>query len=81
LRQGGFSSGADEAFPEYDGELGLCLAQSRGGIFHSCTTWRKSRKMSVVVVSSLGKMPGARTARRSLAFNASIAFVVWTTQV
>ena len=51
-------------------------AHSRGGIFHSCTTWGKTRKISFVAASSLGKWPLARTARRSLAFKASIAFVV-----
>ena len=71
----GFSSGSDEAFAEHDGELGFGFGPFAGGIFHSCPTWRKTRKMSFVTASSLGKWPLARTARQSLAFNASIAFV------
>jgi hypothetical protein len=35
----------------------------------------KTRKMSFMAASSVGKWPLARTARRSLAFRASMAFV------
>jgi len=53
----------------------LASAHSQGGIFHSWATWRKTEKMSFVAASSPGKWPRARTARRGLAFKASIALV------
>ena len=41
---------------------------SRGGIFHSPATWRKTRYSSFIAASSVGKCPLVRTARRSFAF-------------
>ena len=49
---------------------------SRGGIFHVCATWRKTRNSNLVAASSVGKCPLVRTARRSFAFKDSMAFVV-----
>ena len=55
----------------------LAMAHSRGGMIHSFSDRFKTRKRSFVAASSLGKWPLALTARRSLEFNASIAFVVY----
>ena len=41
---------------------------SRGGIFHSPATLRKTRYSSFIAASSVGKCPLVRTARRSFAF-------------
>src|SRR4051794_16455693 len=54
----------------------LAIAHSRGGILHSFSARFKTRKRSLRALSSLGKWPRVLTARRSLAFRASIAFVV-----
>ena len=54
----------------------LASHHSRGGIFHVCATWRKTRYSSLIAASSVGKWPRVLTARRSFAFKASIAFVV-----
>src|SRR5204863_5803484 len=54
----------------------LAMDHSRGGMIHSFSERFKTRKKSLVAASSLGKWPLARTARRSLALSASIAFVV-----
>ena len=51
-------------------------AHSRGGRFHSAAAWFKTRYSSLVAVSSDGKCPLVRTARRSFEFSASIALVV-----
>ena len=51
------------------------MVHSRGGIFHSFSDRFKIRKSSLVAASSLGKCPLTLTARRSLEFKASIAFV------
>jgi hypothetical protein len=51
------------------------MAHSRGGMIHSFSDRFKTRKRSFVAASSLGKWPLALTARRSLEFNASMAFV------
>jgi hypothetical protein len=54
----------------------LASHHSRGGIFHVCATWRKTRYSNLIAASSVGKCPLVRTARRSLAFKDSMAFVV-----
>ena len=51
-------------------------AHSRGGRFHSAAAWFKTRYSNFVAASSEGKCPLVRTARRSLEFSASMAFVV-----
>jgi hypothetical protein len=43
---------------------------------HAFSLRFKTRNSSLVAASSLGKCPRARTARRSLEFSASMAFVV-----
>jgi hypothetical protein len=53
----------------------LAMDHSRGGMIHCFSERFKTRKRSLVAASSLGKWPLARTARRSLEFSASIAFV------
>src|SRR5271157_2398383 len=53
----------------------LASHHSRGGIFHVCATWRKTRYSNLIAASSVGKCPLVRTARRSLAFKDSMAFV------
>lgn len=54
----------------------LAMHHSRGAIFHSFSERTKTRKSSLIAASSVGKCRLARTARRSLAFRASIAFGV-----
>src|SRR5580693_4598186 len=54
----------------------LASHHSRGGIFHVCATLRKTRYSNLIAASSVGKWPLVRTARRSLAFKDSMAFVV-----
>src|SRR5215471_16321507 len=54
----------------------LASNHSRGGRFHSSAALFKTKYSSFIAASSFGKCPLARTARRSLAFSASIAFVV-----
>src|SRR5271165_6988421 len=54
----------------------LASHHSRGGIFHVCATLRKTRYSNLIAASSVGKCPLVRTARRSLAFKDSMAFVV-----
>ena len=51
-------------------------AHSRGGRFHSAAAWFKTKYSSFVAASSEGKCPLVLTARRSLEFSASMAFVV-----
>ncbi len=51
------------------------MVHSRGGIFHSFSARFNTRKSSFSAASSVGKWPLARTARRSFAFSASMAFV------
>jgi hypothetical protein len=53
----------------------LAAHHSRGGIFHVCATLRKTRYSNLIAASSVGKCPLVRTARRSLAFKDSMAFV------
>ena len=54
----------------------LAIAHSREGILHSFAARCNTRYRSFRALSSVGKCPRARTARRSFAFKASIAFVV-----
>jgi len=72
----GFDQALTKRSPNMMANWVFASAHSRGGIFHSWTTWRKTRKMSFIAASSLGKWPLARPARHSLTFKASIAFVV-----
>src|SRR3984957_20136164 len=51
-------------------------AHSHGGRFHSAAARFKTNYSSLVAASSEGKCPLVRTARRSLEFSASMAFVV-----
>jgi hypothetical protein len=62
--------------PKMTANCALAIAHSRGGIFHSFSARFKTRKSSFIAASSVGKCPRARTARRSLALSASMAFVV-----
>ena len=62
--------------PNKTANCALAMHHSRGGIFHSFSERFKTRKRSFIAASSVGKWPLARTARRSLAFKASMAFVV-----
>ena len=62
--------------PKSTANWALAITHSRGGIFHSFSERFKTRNSSLIAASSVGKCPRARTARRSLAFKASIAFVV-----
>src|SRR5512134_2534984 len=54
----------------------LAMLHSRGGIFHSFAARFNTRKRSFRALSSVGKWPLVLTARRSLAFKLSMAFVV-----
>ena len=54
----------------------FAMPHSRGGIFHSFCVCLKTRNNSLNALSSVGKWPRARTARRSLALSASMALVV-----
>ena len=76
VRGAGFPSGSDEAIAEHDGELGLSLGPFAGRHFPLLSDPAQDQENELVAASSLGKWPLARTARRSLAFKASIAFVV-----
>ena len=62
--------------PKMTANCALAMDHSRGGIFHSFSERFKTRNKSFIAASSVGKWPLARTARRSLEFRASIAFVV-----
>ena len=53
----------------------LAIAHSREGILHSLAARCNTRYRSFRTLSSVGKCPRARTARRSFAFKDSIAFV------
>src|SRR6266446_10634301 len=63
--------------PKRTANWDLAMDHSRGGMIHCFSERFKTRKSSLVAASSLGKWPLALTARRSLAFNASMAFVVY----
>ena len=39
----------------------LASHHSRGGIFHVCATWRKTRYSNLIAASSVGKCPLVRT--------------------
>src|SRR5690606_34378803 len=67
----------DEPFAEDDGELCLGLEPLTRGRFHSWAAWLRTRYNSFMAASSLGKWPLVLTARRSLEFSASMAFVVY----
>ena len=54
----------------------LAMAHSLVGILHSFSARFKTRKSSFMALSSFGKWPRVRTARRRLLFRASMAFVV-----
>jgi hypothetical protein len=51
------------------------MPHSLAGIFHSFSARFKTRKSSLVTLSSVGKWLRVLTALRSLAFRASMAFV------
>lgn len=63
--------------PKMTANWAFAMVYSRGPILHSFSERFKTRSSSFVAASSFGKWPRARTARRSLAFSASIAFVVY----
>src|SRR3954447_18970894 len=54
----------------------FAMPHSRGGIFQSFAARFNTRYSSFSTLSSVGKWPRARTARRSLAFRLSMALVV-----
>lgn len=54
----------------------LAMVHSLAGIFHSFAARFNTRNRSFMALSSVGKCPRVRTARRSLAFSDSMAFVV-----
>ncbi len=62
--------------PNMTANCDLAMDHSRGGIFHSFSDRFKTKNRSFIAASSVGKWPLARTARRSLEFKASMAFVV-----
>src|SRR5437868_11969166 len=70
------SMAAVKRSPKRTANCDLAMDHSRGDMIHSFSERFKTRKRSLVAASSLGKWPLARTARRSLALSASIAFVV-----
>ncbi len=53
----------------------FAMPRSRGGIFHSFCACLKTRNNSLIALSSVGQCPRVHTARRSLAFSASMALV------
>jgi len=61
--------------PKRTANWAFAIHHSRGGMIHSFSERFKTRKSSFVAASSLGKCPLALTARRSLEFSASMAFV------
>ena len=67
------SSLSDEPLAEDDGELGLGLEPLTRR--PSSAALLRTRYSNLMAASSFGKWPRVRTARRSLAFSASIAFV------
>ena len=62
--------------PNRTANWALAMAHSRDGIFQAFSARFKTRNSSLVAASSVGKWPRVRTARRSLAFKASMACVV-----
>src|SRR5881227_34677 len=71
------SMAAVKRSPKRTANCDLAMDHSRGGMIHSFSDRFKTRKRSLVAASSVGKWPLALTARRSLAFSASMAFVVY----
>src|SRR5204863_4912046 len=71
------SMAAVKRSPKRTANWDLAMDHSRGGMIHSFSERFKTRKRSFVAASSLGKWPLALTARRSLEFSASMAFVVY----
>ena len=65
--------------PKMTANCAFAIAHSQGAIFHSFSARFKTRKRSFRAASSVGKCPLARTARRSLALSASMAFVTGMT--
>src|SRR3954451_21951342 len=63
--------------PKMTANWAFAMDHSRGAIFHSFSERFKTRNKSFIAAESVGKWPLARTARRSLAFRASIAFVAF----
>jgi hypothetical protein len=55
---------------------GFASVHSREVIFHPAAASRKTRQISFVAASSVGKCPWIFTARRSLALSAWMALVV-----
>ena len=66
---------SDEPIAEDDGELGPGLEPFARRPFPFVGLAFKTRYSSFIAASSLGKCPRVRTARRSLAFSASIGLV------
>lgn len=64
--------------PKRTANWAFAMAHSRGGMIHSFSALFKTRNSSFSAASSVGKWPRARTALRSLAFSASMAFVVFS---
>ena len=63
--------------PKRTANWAFAMTHSRGGILHSFSERFKTRNSSFMAASSVGKWPLALTARRNLAFKASMAFVVY----
>lgn len=68
-------SGITNLSPKTTANWVFASNHSRGGRFHSSAAWFSTRDSSFMAASSLGKCPRVRTARRSLEFSASMAFV------
>lgn len=62
--------------PKRMANCALAMVHSRGGIIHSFSARCNTRNSSLMAASSVGKCPRVRTARRNLAFSASMEFVV-----
>ena len=62
--------------PKRMANCALAMVHSRGGMIHAFSARCNTRNSSLMAASSVGKWPLACTARRSLAFKASIALVV-----
>src|SRR3954451_13633120 len=64
--------------PKRMANCALAMHHSRASMVHSFSERFKTRNSSFRAASSVGKWPRARTARRSFAFRASMALVVYT---
>ena len=71
----GFPSGSDEAFAEHDGELGFCLGPLARRHFPFLNDLAQDQEDEFGRRLAVGEMASRPTARRSLAFKASMAFV------